>query len=643
MIPPSSARFFAIALLIGSFCAGTASAQNAQTPAYIAVDLRDAPRHIFHAKLHLPVKPGPLTLFYPQWIQGEHAPSGPIGNLTGLKMSAAGKEVPWRRDNVNMFAFHLEVPSGAETLEVSLDYLSQADANGSKERPSATSQLAMLNWYLLTLYPQGTKTDDLTYVASLRLPSGWKYGTALPVTKETADTIEFAPASLTTLIDSPVVTGAHLRTIDLSPGQKPEHALHVAAEGVSALDVSPAEVQHLRQLVAETGALFGARHYRRYDFLLTLTDHLPPDGVEHHESSANGTPEALFLDPDTREAHMDLLPHEFTHSWNGKYRRPAGLVTDNYQTPLKGDLLWVYEGLTQYYGVMLAARSGLWTPDKLREYLASTAAMLDDRTGRTWRDLQDTAISVQFLYGEPDNGTSWRRSVDYYEESLLIWLEADTIIRRATNGKRSLDDFASRFAGGENSGPKVVPYSFDDIVAGMNEVAPYDWRAFFTERLTTHGPGAPLGGLQNGGWKLVYTEFMNEHQHSEEVVGLETDVEFSLGFEVHFPGGEDGDRILDVTPGSPAAKAGLGYGMRLVAVNGRKWTPDVLRDAIRQAKSGKEPIDLLVENNDYFQTCHVDYHGGERYPHLEPINAKPDVLGEIAKRKAAAVPVPTTY
>jgi len=463
------------------------------------------------------------------------------------------------------------------------------------------------------------------------------------VARETADGIEFVPVSLTTLIDSPVLAGAHLRNIDLAPGQKPEHSLHIAADGAAALEPSPAEVQHLRQLVAETGALFGARHYRRYDFLLTLTDHIPPDGVEHHESSANTTPEALFLDPDVREMHMDLLPHEFTHSWNGKYRRPAGLVADNYQTPLKGDLLWVYEGMTQYYGVILAARSGFWTSERLREYLASCAAVLEDRAGRTWRDLLDTAVSAQILYGQPEAGASWRRGVDYYEETMLIWLEADTILRRETNGKKSLDDFVRKFEGGESSGPKVIPYTFDDVVAGMNEVAPYDWRGFFTDRLKSHGPGAPLGGLQSSGWKLIYTDTMNEHERAEEVATLEADEEFSLGFEVHLPGGEDSDRILDVTPGSPAAQAGLAYGMRLVAVNGRKWSPDVLRDAIRQAKNGRDPIDLLVENDDYFQTYHIDYHGGERYPHLEPISGKTDVLAEIASRKAAPVPVPTVY
>ena len=630
-------------LLAGFYFLATDGFAQTVAPVQISVDLRDAPKHIFRAKLEFPVKAGPLTLVYPKWIPGEHSPVGPIVDLTGIRMWVGGKEIAWRRDDVDMFAFHLEVPAGADTLEVTLDYLPPAEATGSRERPAGTAQIAVLNWNVVSLYPEGVRTDDLTYVAKLQVPAGWKYGTALRATKETPEEIEFAPVPFTTLIDSPVITGAFFRNIDLAPGQRPEHVLHIAADGPAALQASASEVRHLRQLVAETGALFGARHYRHYDFLLTLSDHLPADGVEHHESSDNRTPEDLFLDPDVRESQMDLLAHEFTHSWNGKYRRPEGLVVPNYQTPMRGDLLWVYEGLTQYYGVMLAARAGFWTPDRFREYLAWTAADLNDRPGRTWRDLQDTAISAQIVYDASTEGSSWRRGVDYYDESTLIWLEADTIIRRETNNKKSLDDFCRKFHGEENTGPKVVPYTFEDVLAGMHEVTPYDWRGFFTERLTSHGPGAPLGGLQNSGWKLVFTETMNEHQRSEEITDQEMDVQFSLGFEVHGPGGEQSERILDVIPGSPADRAGLAPGMQLIAVNGRRWTPELLRDAIRQAKTSKAPIEVLAESGDYFKSYSVDYHGGERYPHLEAIGGKNDVLADITGMKAAAVALPANY
>jgi predicted metalloprotease with PDZ domain len=636
-------RSMVILLLAATAVCPGAPAQTKDDPARIAVDLRDAPRYTFHAQISLPVKPGPLTLVYPKWIPGDHSPTGPIMDLTGLKIAADGKQIAWRRDSVDMYAFHLDVPADVKRLDIKLDYLSPAEANGSREPPAATSKVAVLNWYLVLLYPQGTKSDDLTYVASLRLPTGWKYGTALPVSKEEAGEIEFAPASLTTLMDSPVITGAYFRDIDLSPSQTPAHTLHVAADGPAALEASASEVQHLRQLIAEEYALFGARHYRRYDFLLALSDRMPPDGVEHHESSDNRTPEGLFLDPDIREMHMDLLPHESTHSWNGKYRRPVGLATPNYQEPMKGDLLWVYEGLTQYYGQVLTARAGFWTPEKFRENLAATAAYLNDRPGRTWRDLQDTATAAQILYGSPVEGSSWRRGVDYYDESTLIWLEADTIIRRETKGKKSLDDFCRSFHGGENSGPKLVPYTFDDVVAGMNAVASYDWRKFFEERVQSHGPGAPLGGIENSGWKLVFTDAMNDHQRAAEAAEFTVDEQFSLGLLVHAPGGPDGSQLLDVIPGSPADQAGLAPGMLLVAINGRRWYPDLLRDAIRRAKDSKEPIELLIQNGDYYHTYDVDYHLGERYPHLEVISGKPDVLTEIAKMKAAAVPVPTKF
>ncbi|HXN00082.1 MAG TPA: M61 family peptidase [Candidatus Dormibacteraeota bacterium] len=625
-------------LLILVTCAHAAP-QTAQSAVRLNVDLHDAPKRIFHSKITFSVKPGPLTLVYPKWIPGEHSPTGPIVDLTGLHFRAGGKEIAWRRDDVDMYAFHCEIPAATSELEVSLDYLSPVDVSGSRERPSATQKLALLNWYMVVLYPQGQKSDDLTYVANLHIPAGWKYGTALPVARESAEQIEFQPATLTRLIDSPVIMGQYLRTIELSKGQKPEHFLHIAADGPAALAATGEQIQHLRQLIAETGPLFGARHYRRYDFLLSLSDNVAPDGVEHNESSDNRTPERLFLDPDLFETNTDLLPHEFFHSWNGKYRRPAGLTPPDYQTPLRGELLWVYEGLTQYYGTMLSARSGLWTPQRLRENLAVVAAYLNDRPGRSWRNLQDTAIAVQLLYGASPAGSSWRRGVDYYDESTLIWLEVDTLIRRETQGKKSLDDFCKKFYGGQGGEPKVIPYSFDDVVSTLQEVAPHDWKTFFAERLNSHGPGAPLGGLDNSGWKLVYAEVMNERQRAEEIVNHRVEVQFSLGLSVNYPGLENGDEITEVIWGSSAAQAGVTAGVKLVAVNGRKWTPELLREAIRRAKNGKEPIELLVENQDFFQTISVNYHDGERYPHLERITGKPDVLTEIGTMKAPPIPL----
>ena len=612
-----------------------ASAQEANRAVNLSVDLSDAAKRIYHAKMEFPVKGGPLTLVYPEWIPGEHGPTGPIVDVTGLHFRVAGKDIAWKRDDVDMYAFHCDIPAGTEKLDVTLDYLLPTkDETGGA--PSASAKVAVLPWNLVALYPQGAKSDDVMFSVALRVPEGWKFATALPVKGKSGDETEFRTVSLTTLVDSPVLAGEYFKTYDLSPGETPDHRLNVAADSEAATVATPEELRDYRQLVAETGALFHARHYRHYDFLLALSDYLDVNGLEHHESSDNRAPERTLLDADTFEWLGDLLPHEFFHSWNGKYRRPAGLATANYQEPMKGDLLWVYEGLTQYYGTMLAARSGIWTPEELREDLANVAAYLNDRPGRTWRNLEDTAIAAQLLYGSRKAGSSWRRGVDYYDESTLIWLEADTIIRRETHGRKSLDDFCELFHGRENGGPKLIPYTFEDVVSALNQVAPYDWKKFFDERLYSHGPGAPLGGLENSGWKLTFSDKMNEMQRATDNVEHTVDVRYSLGFIVKEPGEDDGGTIVDVIPGSPAAKAGIAPDMTLVAVNGRDWTPDTLREAIHAAKDSKEPIELRLRNDSYTVDARVDYHGGERYPHLERA-AGPDLLGEIAKRKAAEV------
>ena len=616
---------------------GEAACGQENAAVRLQVDLRDAAKRVYHSKMEFPVKPGPLTLVYPKWIPGEHSPTEAIVDATGLHFRGGGKEIAWRRDDVDLYAFRCAIPQGVTTLEVTLDYLLPAES-GTAGVPSASARVAVLPWNLVVLYPDGTNSDEVKFAPSIRIPDGWKFATALQLLpgNRAEGAVEFETVSLTTLVDSPLLTGAFFKTYDLAPGQKTEHRLNIAADSSAATALSNEQLQHMRQLVSEMEALFGARHYRHYDFLLALSDHLQPNGLEHHESSDNRAPERMWLDPDTLETLVDLLPHEYFHSWNGKYRRPAGLATRNYQEPMKGDLLWVYEGLTQYYGVMLGARSGFWTPGQLRETLAATAAYLNDRPGRTWRDLEDTAISAQLLYGARPGGASWRRSADYYDESTLIWLQADTIIRRESKGQKSLDDFCRKFHGTGAGVIKVVPYTLDDVAATMNAVVPYDWKLFFDERIHSHGPGAPLGGLLNSGWKVTFNEVPNDHQRAEEDSGHVTDVSFSMGFSVHAPGGDDANTVIDVIPGSPAASAGVAPGMHLVAVNGRRWTPDILRAAIHETKNSHEPIELLLENDDYYRVLSVDYHGGERYPHLTPAGGV-DVLSEIAKRHAAEV------
>lgn len=624
-----------LACLLAGLSFATVHAQT--EPVTLKVDATDAPRQILHARLRIPAQPGELTLVYPKWLPGEHGPEGPITDLTGLKFSANFKPLVWRRDADDMFAFHVTVPDGAEAVDVTLDFLLPSGNGNSGGEVSATAKLLVLNWNEVVLYPKGSSPHDLQFAASLKLPEGWKFGTALPVVGESGAQIEFSPVSLETLVDSPVISGSYFRTIDLSPGKEPRHFLHIAADSAAALEIKPEDIGHFEHLVAEENALFGAHHYRSYHFLLTLSDHVSHFGLEHHESSDNRRVEDYLTDANARQLGGSLLPHEMVHSWNGKYRRPAGLATPDYQQPMEGELLWVYEGLTTYLGDVLATRSGLWTNETYREELAGDAAALDNEPGRTWRPLSDTTVAAQLLYRARGEGSAWRRRVDFYPEGELIWLEADTIIRRQSHGQHSLDDFCKEFYGAPSGPPKVVPYTFEDIVNALNKILPYDWRGFFEKRVYSIEPRAPLGGIENAGWRLAYTNDVPAALKMWEGARKLTDVRYSLGLTV-----QNGESTVDVIPESPADQAGVGPGMKLVAVNGRRWTPEILRTAIKQALTNSAPIELLVENDDYFKTCRVDYHGGEKYPCLERDSASPDLLSEILKPLTPAPAVPET-
>ena len=611
-------------------------AANTPAPIRLTVDATEAPRRIFHARLVFPASPGPLTLLYPKWIPGEHGPTGPIADLAGLKLSAAGKPIPWRRDDVDMYAFLVDVPAGASTVEAELDFLSPPVTEGFSSGASATAQLAVLSWNQLLLYPAGLPAEELTYAATVRLPAGWKFGTALPVATQSGGTVEFEPVTLTRLVDSPLLAGAYFRKIPLSPGGTPEHHINIAADSEAALEITPDYLSSVKRLVAETGALFGARHYQHYDFLLTLSDHVARFGLEHHESSDNRSFERSLVDEDKRRLVSGLLPHEFVHSWCGKHRRPAGLATPDFQQPMKGELLWVYEGLTTYLGDVLTGRSGFWSPELCRENLALDAAAMEHRVGRTWRPLADTAIAAQRLYEARKDWANWRRGTDFYPESALIWLEADVTIRKKTHGTRSLDDFCRRFFGGEGGAPTVIPYGFDDVVRTMNEVVPHDWRTFFRSRLDAIGPAAPLGGIEEAGWRLSYTDVLPVLLKSTEEVRKIVDLSSSLGIVLK----EDGT-IDDVVPGLPAATAGLAPGMKLIAVGGRKWSKEIVRSAITAAKTAATPLDLLFENGEFYKSYSVDYHGGERYPQLERDSTRPDLLTGILGPLAPPAPAPT--
>ena len=592
----------------------------------LQVDLTDAPRNIYHAKLAIPVKPGAMTLVFPKWIPGNHRPSGPIAALAGVHMEAAGKALAWERDPVDMYAFHVTVPAGSSVVDISLDAITTKDSAGG-DGPAASSNLLDLNWNAVVLYPQGVDSDSVQFTASVKLPAGWKFGTALVPARIAGDEVEFAPVSLTTLVDSPLIAGLYYRRIELTAASdKPAHVMDVVADSEDDLAMKPEDLAAYKKLVAETGALFGARHYRQYHFLYTLSGQVGHHGLEHHESNDSAAPERTLLEPELHLLYADLVPHEFAHSWNGKYRRPAGLATRNYQEPMIGDLLWVYEGLTDYLGSLLAERSGLNSPEEYREALAATAAMLDHRPGRTWRSLEDTARSVQSLRLLGPEWSNWRRGLDYYPEGELIWLDVDSIIRQQTHGQRSLDDFCRRFHGGQSGPPTVVTYNFDDVVRALNDVVPYDWAILLRERVDATSTHAPLGGIERDGWKLVYNDEPNVFMHAAEKVSKRYNFEYSLGITV----AEDG-KLEDVVVGSPAYLAGIGPGMTLVAVNRRKWAPPVLRGALQAAEANTAPLELLVENAEFYQTYSVAYHDGNKIPHLVRVPEQPDSLSLLLK------------
>jgi predicted metalloprotease with PDZ domain len=603
-----------------------------QTPVRLRVDATDAPRRLFHVQMTMPAKTGPLTLLYPEWIPGEHGPTGPVVNLVGLKVLGGGKTIAWKRDSVNMYAFHIEVPSGVSSLDVTFDFISPPENGGFTSGASATSELAVLNWNQVLLYPQGTQADDLQYQATLKVPNSWRYGTALPIAKESGNEIEFQPASLTTLVDSPVSAGSHYRTIDLGTDNGIPHYLHLAADSDRALEISPEIVDEYKNLVKEAGALFGTRHYRGYHFLFTLSDHVAHFGLEHHESSDDRYDERTLIDPDTQRVSADLLSHEFVHSWNGKFRRPSGLISGShdggYDTPMQGDLLWVYEGLTEYLGEILAPRSTLWTPDDYRDRLAQTAASLDNKFGRTWRPLEDTAVAAQLLYDAGSDYSDYRRSVDYYPEGTLIWLEADVTIRQLSKGKKSLDDFCHTFHGGPGGAPALKPYDLADVVAGLNAVQPYDWAGFLNQRLHSTDAHAPLGGIEQSGWKLVYDGERSDMWKAYEDAEKITDLSYSVGLKVK----EDGT-ITDIALAGPAGKAGISPSTKLIGVNNRQFSSTVLREAIQKAATDSKPLELLLRNGEYFETHRIDYHGGERYPHLVRDDKTPDLLTQIISPK----------
>lgn len=592
----------------------------------LRVDATDAPRNIMSVHETIPVNPGPLTLVYPEWIPGEHGPTGPVIDVARLSIMAGNTALAWRRDLVDMYAVHLEVPAGVSSIDVSFSLLLTPEKEGFSAGASSTPELAMVSWNEVILYPPSPKPDSILVAPRLKLPQGWKFGTALEIQQEDDAGIRFKDVSLSMLIDSPVLAGAHFRRIDVSPSSGVPHFIDMVSDGEATLDMTQKQIEGYRKLVTEANALFGAHHYRHYDFLYTLSDEVAHYGLEHHQCSDDRVAERTLIDENLRRSGVTLLSHEYVHSWNGKYRRPAGLTTGDFTTPMKDDLLWVYEGLTQYLGKLLAARSGLRSPEDYREDLAMLAANLDNRPGRAWRPLQDCADEAQLLYNARKDWEALRRSTDFYDEGDLIWLEVDVKIRELTSGKKSLNDFCRMFHGGESGTLKAVPYTFDDVVATLDKVAHFDWASLLTERLTSLNPRAPMEGVERSGWKLVYKETQGELEKAVEIAHKQSDLRYSLGLLLDADGS-----VIDIITGSPADRAGLAPGMKLVAVGGRKYTREILHAALQEGKSSTRPLALLCSNHDFYSTYQIDYHGGERFPALERDPSRPDLLSTMLK------------
>lgn len=597
----------------------------------LQVDATDLDHRVFQVQQTLPVVGGPLTLYFARWLPGTHGPSGAVDRLAGLKVRTdTQRDLPWRRDPVDPFAFHVDVPPGVTALQLQFQHLSPLDKRHG--RVVMTREMLNLQWNSVLLYPAGHYDTQIRVTPRLRLPSGWQQASALPVQRESGSVIEYQTVDLARLVDSPVFAGQHLRRVALDPqGAERPVTLNVVADSDELLQASDEQLQAHRHLVQQADHLFGARHFERYNFLLALSERMSGIGLEHHESSENGVRPGYFKDWAKRVGARELLPHEYVHSWNGKFRRPADLWTPHFNVPMQGSLLWLYEGQTQFWGRVLAARSGLVTPAQSRDRLAQAAASLDHRAGRTWRNLQDTTheAAIGDQRGHKDWG-NWQRGVDYYDEGALLWLDADSLIREKSDGQRSMDDFARLFFGVEPGRVQPLTYTFDDIVATLGAVQPHDWARFLRERLDGHGPQAPLDGLARAGWRLVYDEKPSEFARSDDRDDRADDYAYSLGLYLK----KDG-HIEGVLWGSPAYQAGLSQAVQLIAVNGRAYKAERLSDAITTNKTGRSPLVLLLKEGEFYRSVTLDYRGGLRYPQLERIADTPERLdaGLLAPRK----------
>jgi predicted metalloprotease with PDZ domain len=608
-----------------------AAPQDTAYPGVITleIDATDVRRGIFQGRETLPIAgPGPITLLYPQWLPGNHGPRGPLNLFAGLEVRANGERIPWRRDPVNVYAFHVDAPQGARALDITFQFLSPTQP--SQGRVVMTPQMLNLQWNAMLLYPAGHYARRIRFRPSVTLPEGWSFATALDGGVTQGQTTRFGETDLETLVDSPMFAGRYSRVIELDQSGRSRVTLNIFAERPDQLEATEEQIRPHRNLIVQADRLFGSRHYDHYDLLFALGERMGGIGLEHHRSSENKVGGDYFTDWENAADDRDLLPHEYTHSWIGKFRRPADLWTPGYDVPMRGGLLWAYEGSDQYWGQVLTARSGLWSRQDALDSLAMTAATYQYRLGRQWRSVTDTGEDPVIAARRPTPWVSWSRSEDYYSEGLLVWLDADTLIRERTGNRRSLDDFARRFYGAGNDGAwDVHTFTFDDVVAALNAVMPYDWATFLRERFENAGTEPPLDGVTRGGYRLIYTEERSAYQRNAESHGKTASFAYSIGLTFG-----DGNTVTQVQWDSPAFNAGIANGSQVIAVNGMTYSADALRRAITEAKDSTDPIALLVKSGDEYRTVAIDYHDGLRYPQLERVPGTPDRIGAIFRPRS---------
>jgi len=574
----------------------------------LKVDATNVQQAIYRVKQTIPVaQDGHMVLLMPAWLPGKHAARGEVEKLTGLKISAGGKAVPWKRDTVDVWAFHVDVPRGAKQLDLEFQFTGATDSD--QGRVSIAPAMLNLEFEQVSLYPAGWFTRRIPIQATVTYPEGWTAVSGLPAKKQGAAYI-YDKTDYETLIDSPVFAGLNYREFKLSDRVD----LNVFADDAKELEAKPEQIEAHKKLVEQSVKLFGAQHYDRYEFLLSISDEMGGIGLEHHRSSENGVKPGYFTKWSDGPGSRNLLPHEFVHSWNGKFRRGADSWTPDFRTPMRNSLLWVYEGQTQFWGYILQARSGIVSKQDTLDMLANIAASLDNRPARTWRAMVDTTNDPIISARRPKGWVSWQRSEDYYNEGLLIWLEVDSMLRAQTGGKKSMDDFARAFFGMRDGDWGVLTYKIDDVAATLNAIQPYDWTGFLNQRLNGLTERAPLAGFTANGYRLTYTDEPTAAFKDSEKRATRTDLSYSLGLSVG-----KGGAIGSVTWDSPAFEAGLDVGDTIVAVGGREYSDDRLKDAVRAAKGTKEPVRLLVKKGTRYREIAIDYHEGLRYPRLEKI------------------------